>query len=678
MITYLIYSSICLGLLLLIYHLLLESEKLHHINRGYLIFSLLFSFTIPLIPVGIGEQLPSTIQSWVSDSTYKTSPSLESELKISFTDSEISGLWMYQADESNSAKEFPTLPLLTFLYGSISLLLLVRLFRLIHMIQMKADRNLKKLYQNCELVLLREKVVPHSFMNMIFVNLDEYESGRIVPEILIHEQAHASQKHTIDLLMIEILKAIFWFNPLLYLYKRAIQLNHEYLADQAVINSGININEYQSLLLNTLLNQPIYGLSHSFTFSLTKKRLQMMTKTISPIRTTLKLFAIIPLFFTLGFLFGCESTPSDFAQNQLKIHIEFTDSEHIIFNGEEITVSDLENKLKSLSDQYELHFTLESHPQMLAGPVMNVNRLVELYRSGEMDQQVNHLTIEVSAESEILVNDKLLSINELKSVLDEHTSLYNLMINFHVDGKADLDFINEVQGLLRQYKISRINYSVQKVPSTEDELLTRLNLAGSTYMSIPPQTAYIDELNKGYKDFMEAHKNFYEEQKRIYSDDPTSLPPPPPMLPEPQVRIDLENEGVELTNPWPPPPTINQRNVIQIFVNDQGLVKIKDQRVVPANVRAQVKRFIDNNGVDPELSISPVDAIVSIKTDRTTPYDIFIYVLDEVMRAYNDLRDEASMNHFGKPFDSLEHDAPERELIREQYPKRIAVAEPNQ
>lgn len=680
MIYYLIYSTISLGLLLLIYHLLLETEKMHHINRGYLVFSLLFSLTIPLIPVGIGEQFPGIVQSWYSDTATTSSANIESEPSSGFIDSEIPGEWLPPTDQTDSAKGFPVFPLMISLYGIISLLLFARLFRVIHIIQMKADRNPRKLYENCELVLLREKVVPHTFMSTIFVNRDEYKSGRIGRDILIHEQAHATQKHTFDLLLIEVLKAIFWFNPLLYLYKRAMQLNHEYLADQAVINAGIKIKEYQSLLLNTVLSQPAYGLSHSFTFSLTKKRLQMMTQPVSPFRTSIKTLAIIPLFFILGFLFGCESIPSDSAQNQMNIHIEFTDAEYIIFNGEEMPVSELEDRLESLADHYELHFILENHPDMLAGPVMKVNRLVQNYKSGEQGLQENHLTITVTTESWILINDKPHNLNEVQTVLDEYTSRYNLIAHLRVEGESDVSFINEVQGLLRQYQVSRINYSVLKSSPTEDVLLEQLNRAGSKYMAIPPEPANIDELNEGYEEFMEAHKRFYEEQKRIYSDDPTSLPPPPPVPPAPQVRIDKDIKGIDLVNPPPPPPPppIDPRNVLRILVNAQGMLLANEQPVEPSKFRQFIMDFIENRNSNPELPVRPDQAIIALKPGINTPMSVFNETLGEILAAYDDLRDEASMNRFGVPFNSLKADSNEREMILGQYPKRIAAAEPNQ
>ena len=688
MITYLIYSTISLGLLLLIYQLLLETEKMHHINRGYLVFSLLFSLTIPLIPVGIGDQLPAIVQSWFSDTTPTTVENPESVPLAGFTESEIPGEWVTPADQTDSAKGFPVFPLMISLYGTVSLFLFARLFRVIHIIQMKADRNPRKLYKNCELVLLREKVVPHTFMSTIFVNRDEYKSGRIGRDILIHEQAHAAQKHTFDLLLIEVLKAIFWFNPLLYLYKRAMQLNHEYLADQAVINAGIKIKEYQSLLLNTILKQPAYGLSHSFTFSLTKKRLQMMTKPISPLRTAIKTFAIIPLFFFLGFLFGCESIPSDSANNQMDIHIEFTDSERIIFNGEEIQVDHLEPKLIDLSERFELHFFLEDHPEMMAGPVMIVNRLVEKYRSTDENKPDDVLFIYITEQSQIRLDNNAYSLEELGRILDNKMTDSNIIINFRVDPEAEFGRILEVQQLLRKTGAFRINYSTIR---NEDELnagvfesdtnIDDLNMAARNYMSITPSEQNLEEMEREFQKFMAIHEAFYQSQIELYSDS-SYTPPPPPVVPTPMRRISNTEVSKTLTlpppsPPAPPAPPVHPRNILQILVNAQGMLLANEQPVEPSNLRQYIIDFIENSNLDPNLPVSPDDAIVSIKTDRRTPYDDYNDMLDELMGAYEDLRNTASINRYGLPFSSLEQGSERRAEIQEMYPKKISIAEPD-
>lgn len=126
------------------------------------------------------------------------------------------------------------------------------------------------------------------------------------------------------------------------------------------------------------------------------------------------------------------------------------------------------------------------------------------------------------------------------------------------------------------------------------------------------------------------------------------------------------------------PPPVRERNLLNILVNAQGMVLMDEEPTSVSAVREKVKDFVDNNGVDPDLSESPDDAIVSIKTDRRTPYNIYIDMLDEVMGAYAELRDQASLNRFGVPYSELDNNSVEREEIQEMYPKKISIAEPDE
>jgi len=145
--------------------------------------------------------------------------------------------------------------------------------------------------------------------------------------------------------------------------------------------------------------------------------------------------------------------------------------------------------------------------------------------------------------------------------------------------------------------------------------------------------------------------------------------------------IDVDT-GIGLVLPPIPddvePPPIFERNMMRILVNAQGMVLLDDDPVSIAEVRQRVMDFVDNPTNDPNLSESPDDAIVSIKTDRQTPYNVYIDMLDEVMGAYNTLRNEASMSQYGVPYQSLEDDSIQQEQIRELYPKRISIAEPDE
>lgn len=146
--------------------------------------------------------------------------------------------------------------------------------------------------------------------------------------------------------------------------------------------------------------------------------------------------------------------------------------------------------------------------------------------------------------------------------------------------------------------------------------------------------------------------------------------------------IDVDT-GIGLQLPPAPeedqePPPIKERNLLNILVNAEGMILIDDEPTQVAQVEQIVKDFITNRGKDPNLSDSPDKAIVSIKTSRQTPYRTYIDMLDEVMGAYADLRNQASQSEFGVPYDQLEDESEEQQKIRDIYPKKISIAEPDE
>lgn len=146
--------------------------------------------------------------------------------------------------------------------------------------------------------------------------------------------------------------------------------------------------------------------------------------------------------------------------------------------------------------------------------------------------------------------------------------------------------------------------------------------------------------------------------------------------------IDVDT-GIGLQLPPAPeenqqPPPIKERNMLKILVNSQGMVLMDEEPTPVAKVKQKVIDFVTNRGKDPNLSDSPEKAIVSIKTDRKTPYKVYIDMLDEVMGAYAQIRNEASQARFGKSYSSLDDDSQERKEIQDLYPKKISIAEPNE
>jgi biopolymer transport protein ExbD len=143
--------------------------------------------------------------------------------------------------------------------------------------------------------------------------------------------------------------------------------------------------------------------------------------------------------------------------------------------------------------------------------------------------------------------------------------------------------------------------------------------------------------------------------------------------------IDVDT-GIGLVLPPPPdptvePPPIREKNILKILVNSQGLILMNEKPAALTEVKETIMKFVDNNGVDPNFSDSPEKAIVSLKTDKQTPYRIYIDVLDEVKGAYADLRNSVSMARYGVAFDKL--DKEKQEAVKDLYPQKISEAEPD-
>lgn len=158
-----------------------------------------------------------------------------------------------------------------------------------------------------KIVMVDEPILPHSFWKSIFINKEAFEKGKIPSELIAHEKAHLRQKHTLDILFIEVLQIIFWFNPLIALYKKSIKLNHEFLADEAVNKQFGSIKNYQSLLLDFASNKNTISLASNINYLITKKRLLMMTKKESPIKVVLKVCTVGAVYALLLFVFSTKT-----------------------------------------------------------------------------------------------------------------------------------------------------------------------------------------------------------------------------------------------------------------------------------------------------------------------------------------------------------------------------------
>jgi bla regulator protein BlaR1 len=343
MIFYIFKSILCLAVLLLVYRLFLEKEKMHRFNRWYLLGSIVFACLVPLVSFEVkGQPLPILQDTYfeviTTGTTAPTSPVLPVKENIDYVT-----------------------PALLIMYGLITSVLLARFITNIYRLLSRAAKNKVIMYEGARLILLKEKIASHSFLNNIFISEEDYADHSIEEELITHELTHVREKHSWDVIFIELLQTIFWFNPIFIFYKKAIQLNHEYLADDAVIKTYEDVPAYQYLLLDKASCTNQTYLTSNFNFSVTKKRLVMMTRTTNQVRAFVKKLAVLPvlagalLVFSSKFVLAQDKKPQKAPQDQPKVAPKvsriFPWDEKVPYTTEGIS-ADLMNEYNSIAKKY--------------------------------------------------------------------------------------------------------------------------------------------------------------------------------------------------------------------------------------------------------------------------------------------------------------------------------------
>ena len=258
----------------LVYSLMLSRDTTYGRNRAFILLSLLMALVFPLITV-------QTIKPW----------------NIQFFGKFLSEVFVTAS--AGSAKTMSTAAssygLLQVIYSVYIIVAFIYIFKLIIDLINLVFLILRHRDAGSRIIRFHGfNTCGFSAMGYVFINvrLSPDEAG----EIIRHEQNHLKQNHFIDIIFIELVKALQWFNPVVYLFNRSLRAIHEYQADQECLSSGVPIVNYQSLLLNQVFKSRAFNLTNSFSNpSLIKKRMVMMTKKRTPIFASLKLLLVIPV-----------------------------------------------------------------------------------------------------------------------------------------------------------------------------------------------------------------------------------------------------------------------------------------------------------------------------------------------------------------------------------------------
>ncbi|MBQ5957711.1 MAG: M56 family metallopeptidase [Bacteroidales bacterium] len=289
MFEYILPVAISLMVLWVAYRLLFTNSNRFQFNRAFLLSALLFSLALPLMGLFMGQNAPQVMR-----------------LKESL----LHGFMLDEITISYGEPTATTLPEVVVsqpagfhislwkVLGVIYLIgvLVMGLFFLFKMGKLVAliIRSPKQKMDGYTAVYTHKEQGSFSFFRYAF-----FPDETVSPDIVRHERSHIAHGHSWDILFVELMMVLQWFNPFIYLYKRELQSLHEYTADHDVVANGVDKKNYMMLILQQCTAVDFSTMSNNFSLILTKKRIKMITRNEKARRLWWRLLATIPVLALL-------------------------------------------------------------------------------------------------------------------------------------------------------------------------------------------------------------------------------------------------------------------------------------------------------------------------------------------------------------------------------------------
>lgn len=300
---YLLKVNIVLATLFGAYWLLIRNEQFFQLNRLFLLGIVLLSLLMPILPQWQGalsdNQLVQRLSQNIADiSPFEAATPQESPAIANSDQAVDTAKPLPQETTTTTALSIDWLGLARWAYlGILSILFFSFLFQLIKLFAIQYERD--HIPDDGFVRVQHDRdIPPFSFFKLLVINPTQYDDQKL-EQIVKHERIHIKQWHTLDILLVELMSIICWFNPVIWVFKRYVKLNLEYIADEAVLDTGINKKAYQYHLLFTSANVPNYRLSNMFNSSPIKLRIKMMNSNKSSNAGLLKYAFILPVILGL-------------------------------------------------------------------------------------------------------------------------------------------------------------------------------------------------------------------------------------------------------------------------------------------------------------------------------------------------------------------------------------------
>ncbi|MDD6000703.1 MAG: TonB family protein [Bacteroidales bacterium] len=329
---YFIKVALVMAAMYITYKIFMSREKYYAINRATILSSVAVSFVIPLIKLPfLDKEVYVEAETFAPEIDLEpVAMAIEPEPQISFTE---------------------IIPYI--LAVGIALFFLKYIVTTLSIIGKVAFSHKITLREGVKLIISETIKSPVSWLRYIFMNSHDYQENS--REVLTHEMAHITHRHSIDLIFMDLACCLQWFNPAIWLFKRELRAVHEYQADHEVIASGFNAKQYQTLLIKKAAGRKWSSVASSLNHSNLKKRITMMSSKKSSQLAVIKVLLPIAVSALLTAKFA-ESNAQTIVvtsskDNHLNLNIQTAPQDPIVIvDGKTSNTSAVESsKIKSIS-----------------------------------------------------------------------------------------------------------------------------------------------------------------------------------------------------------------------------------------------------------------------------------------------------------------------------------------
>ena len=391
MLDFLIYDAkvaVLIAVFYMFYRLMLSKETFHRVNRVVLLATSVVSFILPLCVITMHETV-----------TVAAVPTVDVGEMQAMVVEESQPLWLHTL--------LPTLfiigMVLTLGYTLLSVLRVVVLIR---------NSELHPQEDGVVVCVTDRQVSPFSWMHYIVMNREDYAEHN--DAVLAHERGHIRLRHSWDVLLVDTLTALQWFNPTMWMLRQDLRAIHEYEADGAVLSQGFNARQYQYLLITKAASIGGYSIANGISHSTLKNRIRMMLHKKSQGSHLLKLLALLPIV-GISLVLNAETVTDVVYQQPQKKFIKKGKKNATVKMGpvneivvveqapdaqKEVKPVDMPNALK-VEKEVKAFDVVEQMPQFPGGPAalmqflsQNVKYPVEAHKAGVQGRVIASFVVE--------------------------------------------------------------------------------------------------------------------------------------------------------------------------------------------------------------------------------------------------------------------------------------------